>query len=94
MSHFKPTPDERDTLKKAVAKFAHDPFKSQMLASLDASEFECVHGSEEWNKLKVCLEHHLLHAQTEVHRDPNKKATRLLLTKADALTRKFHPNFS
>ena len=94
MSHFKPTPDERDTLKKAVGKFAHEPFKSHLLTSLDSGECEYQHGSEDWNKLKLCIEHHLLHAQTEVHRDPNKKANRTLLAKADALARKFHPNFS
>jgi hypothetical protein len=94
MSLFKPTADERDTLKKAVAKFAHEPLKSQLLSSLDLADSEYSHGSEEWNKLKLCIEHYYLHAQTEVHRDPNKKATRLLMTKADALARKFHPNFS
>jgi hypothetical protein len=94
MSLFKPTTDERDTLKKAVTKFAHEPFKTHLLTCLDLPDFEYQHGSEEWNKLKVCVEHHYLHAETEVHRDPNKKATRLLLSKADALARKFNPNFS
>jgi hypothetical protein len=94
MSLFKPTIDERDTLKKAVMKFAHEPSKSHLLACLDSADFECLRSSEDWNKLKVCVEHHLLHAQTEAHRDPNKKATRALLAKADELARKFHPNFS
>jgi hypothetical protein len=94
MSLFKPTTDERDTLKKAVAKFAHEPARSHLLSCLDLAESEFAHHSEDWNKLKVCIEHHALHAQTEVRRDPTKKAAKLLLAKADALARKFHPNFS
>jgi hypothetical protein len=94
MSLFKPTSDERDTLKKAVAKFAHEPFRSHLLSCLDLAESEYDHGSEDWNKLKLCIEHHYLHVQTEVRRDPNKKAAKLLLVKVDALARKFHPNFS
>jgi hypothetical protein len=51
-------------------------------------------GNEEWNHLKFCIEQHHLHAQTEVRRDPKKKPAKLQLDKADALVRKFHPNFS
>lgn len=94
MSLFNPTTDERETLKKAVAKFAHEPFKSRLLSSLDVAGSEYVHHSEDWEKLKYCVEHHYLHAQTEVRRDPGKKAAKLLLAKADALARKFHPDFS
>jgi len=94
LSTFKPTSDERDTLKKAVAKYAHEPFKDRLLACLDLPESEYVNGSEEWNKFKFCIEQHALHAETEVRRDPNRKAARQLLAKADALARKFHPNFS
>jgi hypothetical protein len=94
MSVFRPTSDERDTLKKAVARFAHEPFKSQLLSSLDLADAEYDHGSEEWDKLGFCVEHYYLHEQAEVRRDPNKKAAKLLLAKADALARKFHPNFS
>lgn len=94
MSLFNPTPDERETLKKAVAKFAHEPAKSHLLSCLDNAESEFARDSEDWKSLKTCMEHHYLHAQTEVHRDPGKKSAKLLLTKADALTRKFHPNFS
>ena len=94
MSLFKPTSDERDTLKKAVAKFAHDPVKSQLLSRLDAEDAEYSRGSEEWNHLKFCVEQQHLHAQTELRRDPKKKSVKLNLDKADALARKFHPNFS
>jgi hypothetical protein len=94
MSLFKPTVEERDTLKKAVAKFAHEPSKSHLLSSLDLPEAEFDHGSEDWNALKHCVEQHFLHAQTEVRRDPNKKQTKQLLARADALIRKFNPNFS
>lgn len=94
MSLFKPTSDERDTLKKAVAKFAHEPIRSHLLSRLELDEEEYEHGSDDWNHLKLSMEHYSLHAQTEVRRDPNKKAARLLLAKADALARKFHPNFS
>jgi hypothetical protein len=91
---FKPTSDERDTLKKAVEKFSHEPFKSQLLARIDLADSEFDHQSDEWKKLKACVEHHFLHAQTEARRDPNKKSAKLLLAKADALARKFNPNFS
>lgn len=94
MSLFKPTPDERDTLRKAVAKFAHDPIKSQLLSRLDRDDGEYQTGTEEWNHLKFCVEHHHLHLQTEVRRDPKKKPAKRELEKADALARKFHPNFS
>ena len=94
MSLFKPTSDERDTLKKAVAKFAHDPIKSRLLSSLESDDPEYSHGSDDWNHLKFCVEQHQLHAQTELRRDPNKKSVKLLFQKADALARKFHPNFS
>ena len=94
MSLFKPTADERDTLKKAVAKFAHDPVKSQLLSRLDAEDADYAPGGDEWNHLKFCVEKHHLHLQTEVRRDPKKKPAKLQLDKADALARKFHPNFS
>ncbi len=94
MSLFKPASDERDTLKKAVAKFAHEPLKSQLLLRLDMEEAEYSRGSEEWNHLKFCVEKYHLHMQTEVRRDPNRKPAKLHLEKADALARKFHPNFS
>ena len=94
MSHFKPTADERDILKKAVAKFAHDPVKSQLLSRLDAEDADYSGGTEEWNHLKFCVEQHHLHLQTEVRRDPKKRPAKLQLDKADALARKFHPNFS
>ncbi|HMF77433.1 MAG TPA: hypothetical protein VK604_17375 [Bryobacteraceae bacterium] len=94
MSLFKPTAGERDTLKEAVAKFSHEPSKSQLLSRLDLAEAEYSHGSEEFNKLKVYMEQYCVHAQTEVRRNPNKKAAKLLLVKADGLARKFHPNFS
>jgi hypothetical protein len=51
-------------------------------------------GSEEWNHLKFCVEQHHLHVQTEVRRDPKKTPAKFQLDKADALARKFHPNFS
>ena len=91
---FKPNSDERDTLRKAVAKYAHEPIKDRLLACLSVPDSEYQNGSEEWDKLKFCIEQHALHAETELRRDPNKKATRQLLVKADALARKFHPNFS
>jgi hypothetical protein len=94
VSLFKPTSDERDTLKKAVAKFAHDPIKSQLLSRLGAEDAEYSGGSEEWNHLKFCVEQHHLHALAELRRDPAKKPAKLQLEKADALVRKFHPNFS
>jgi hypothetical protein len=94
MSHFSPSLDERDTLKKAVAKFAHDPIKSQLLLRLDAEDADYSPGNEEWNHLRFCVEQHQLHAQTEVRRDPKKKPAKLQLDKANALARKFQPNFS
>jgi hypothetical protein len=94
MSLFKPSSEERDTLKKAVARFAHDPVKSQLLSRLEAEDAEYSRGSEEWKHLKVFVEQHHLHAQTELRRDPKKKSAKLLLDKADALVRKFNPNFS
>lgn len=94
MSCFKPSPDERETLKRAVSKFAHDPVKSQLLSSLGSEDLEYSAGNEEWNHLKFCIEQHHLHAQTEVRRDPKKKPAKLQLEKAEALVRKFHPNFS
>ena len=60
--------DERDTLKKAVATFAHDPIKSQLLSRLDAENADYGPGNEEWNHLTFCIEQHHLHAQTEVRR--------------------------
>ena len=94
MSLFKPTSEERDTLKKAVARFAHDPVKSQLLSRLDAEDAEYSRGGEEWKHLEFCVDKHHLHAQTELRRDPTKKSAKLQLNKADALARKFHPNFS
>ncbi len=94
MSLFKPTPDERDILKKAVARFAHDPLKSQLLARLDLDDAEYHAGNEEWNHLKYYVEQHHLHLQNELRRDPKKKSAKLNVDKADALARKFHPNFS
>ena len=87
MSHFRPSSDERDTLKKAVAKFAHDPIKSQLLLRLDAEDADYSPGNKEWNHLKFCIEQHHLHAQTEMRRDPKKKPVKLQLDKADALAR-------
>jgi len=92
MSHFRPSSDERDTLKKAVAKFAHDPIKSQLLSRLDADDADYRLRNEEWSHLKFCIEQHHLYAQTEVRRDPKKKPAKLQLDKADALARKFHPS--
>jgi hypothetical protein len=94
MSLFKPTSDERDTLKRAVAKFAHDPIKSQLLSRLDMEDADYSTGSEEWKHLEYCVEQHHLHLKTEVRRDPKKKAAKQQLDKADALARRFHPNFS
>jgi hypothetical protein len=94
MSLFQPTSEERDLLQKAVAKFAHDPSKSRLLSRLAVDNVEYQPGSEEWKQLQFCIEQYHLHVQTEVRRDPNKKATKLLFAKADALARKFHPNFS
>jgi hypothetical protein len=94
MSLFQPTAEERDTLQKAVAKFAHDPSKAHLLSRLTVDEAEYHPGSEEWRTLQFCIEQYHLHVQTEVRRDPHKKAAKLLFAKADALARKFHPNFS
>ncbi len=94
MSVFKPAADERGILKKAVGKFAHDPARSQLLSRLEVEDAEYRTGSEEWNHLKFCVEQHHLHLQTEVRRDPKKKSLKLQLQEADALARKFHPNFS
>ena len=94
MSLFKPTSDERDTLKKAVAKFAHEPVKSQLLGHLELADAEFNAGTEEWRHLEFCMDKHHLHVQTEVRRDPNKKGPKLELKKAEAVARKFHPNFS
>jgi len=94
MSLFKPTSEERETLKKAVARFAHDPVKSQLLSRLEAEDAEFIRGNEEWKHLEFCVDQHHLHAQTELRRDPKKKSAKLNLDKADALARKFHPNFS
>jgi hypothetical protein len=94
MSSFKPALDEREILKKAVSRSAHDPVKSQLLARLDLEDQEYALHSDDWNHLKFCVEQYHLHVQTEVRRDPNKKPTKLLLGKVDMLVRKFHPNFS
>lgn len=95
MSLFKPNDDERETLKKAVTKFAHEePMRTHLLSSLDSAESEYDHDGGDWKKLKFCIEQHALHAQTEVRRDPNKKSAKVSLAKADSLARKFHPNFS
>ena len=94
MSPFKPTLDERDTLKKAVSRFAHDPTKSQLLSRLDQEDAEYGPNTEEWDHLKFCVEKHHLHVQTELRRDPHKKSIKLQLNKADALARRFNPNFS
>jgi hypothetical protein len=91
---FNPTSDERATLKSAVTQFAHEPLKSQLLSSLAIVDSEYGRGIGDWDQLKYCIEHHLLHAQTECRRDPNKKANKIILAKADALARKFHPDFS
>jgi hypothetical protein len=87
MSLFKPTSEERDTLKKAVARFGHDPVKAQLLSRLDAEDAEYSRGSEEWNHLKFCVEQRYLHAQTELRRGPKKKSAKLHVYKADALLR-------
>lgn len=94
MSLFKPTLEERATLKKAVGKFAHDPIKSHLLSQLDLEGAEYSVGSEDWNKLKFCIEQYHLHMQVELRRDPGKKATKVQLGQVDALARRFHPNFS
>jgi hypothetical protein len=94
MSLFRPTLDERDTLKQAVAKYSHDPMKSRLLALLESDEAEVAAHSPEWNELKTCVGKYHLHVEAELHRKPNHKPTRLQVTKADALARKFTPNFS
>ncbi len=94
MSLFKPTGEERDLLQKAVAKFAPDPSKARLLARLALDDTEYHPGSEEWNTLQFCIEQYHLHVQTEVRRHPAQKAAKFHFAKADALARKFHPNFS
>lgn len=94
MSAFKPTFDERDTLKRAVAKYAHDPVKSQLLSRLEVEDSDFTVNSSEWNHLKFCVEQNQLHLQTEIRRDAKKKTTKLQLDRADALARRFNPNFS
>jgi hypothetical protein len=94
MSAFKPTSDERDTLKKIVEKYAHDPIKSQLLSRLEADGADFTAGGPEWKHLKFCVEQNHLHMQTEVRRDPKKKSAKLQLEKADTLVRRFNPNFS
>jgi hypothetical protein len=94
MSQFKPTAEERDTLKRAVLKYAHEPVKARLLSLLDSEETEYSIGTPEWNEMKGCISKYHLHAQAEAHRNPNHKPTRLQLAKADAVTRKFTPNFS
>lgn len=91
---FKPTADERGLLKTAVSKYSHDPIKSSLLSHLDSENAEYSHGTAEWNDLKAAVAKHLLHVQTELHRNPNHKPTKLLLVKVDALSRQFIPNFS
>jgi hypothetical protein len=91
---FKPTHDERDLLKKAVVKYSHDPIKSALLTHLDSENPEYSHGTAEWNDLKAAVAKLLLHVQTELHRNPQHKPTKLLLSKVDALSRQFIPNFS
>ena len=90
MSFFKPTSEERDTLKKAVARFAHDPVKSQLLSRLDAEDAEFSRSSEEWNHLNFCVEQHHLHAQTELRRDPKKKSAKRSRATSRALKREGH----
>ncbi len=94
MSLFIPTPDERETLTKAVTKYAHEPFKSQLLRALEVADPEFERGVGDWEHLQFCVDQHFLHTQTEVRREPNKKSAKAALAKADALERKFHPNFS
>ena len=94
MSLFRFSSDERETLKKAVTKFAHEPVTSELLSRLEHEDAEYKSGTEEWNHLKFCVDKHFLHLQTELRRDPGKKPLKLQLTKADAIARKFHPNFS
>jgi hypothetical protein len=52
MSAFKPTSDERDLLKKAVAKYAHDPVKSQLLSRLGVEDSEFGLHGEEWKNTR------------------------------------------
>ncbi len=94
MSSFKPNSDEREVLKKAVSKFAHDPTKSQLLSRLDAETSEYNPGSEEWSHLKYCVEKHHLHVQVEMRRDPTKKSLKVQMGIVGALERRFNPNFS
>jgi len=91
---FRPSADERDLLKKAVVKYSHDPIRSTLVSRLDTENAEYSHGTAEWNDLKAAVAKHFLHIQTELHRNPNHKPTKLLLAKVDALSRQFIPNFS
>jgi hypothetical protein len=91
---FKPTVDERALLKNAVSKYSHDPVKSKLLTQLESEEPQYTHGTPEWNDLKAYVGKYLLHVQTELHRNPNHKPTKLLVGKVDALSRQFIPNFS
>lgn len=94
MSLFRPTLDERDTLKQAVTKYSHDPMKSRLLALLESDETEYNAHTPEWNDLKTCIGKYHLHVQAELHRKPNHKPTKVQVAKADAIARKFTPNFS
>ncbi len=94
MSLLRPTLDERDTLKRAVTKHSHDPMKTRLLSLLESEDAEYNAGSAEWNDLKTCIDKYNLHLQVELHRNPNHKPTKLQLAKADAIARKFTPNFS
>jgi hypothetical protein len=87
MSLFKPTSEERDTLKKAVARFGHDPVKAQLLSRLDAEDAEYSRGSEEWNHLKFCVEQHHLHAQTNCAGTQKRNPQKLHVDKADVRRR-------
>jgi hypothetical protein len=95
MSHFRPSSDERDILKKAVAKFAHDPRQiATAFLRLDAEDADYSPGNEEWNHLKFCIEQHHLHARNRSAAGSEKETGEAQLDKADALARKFHPDFS
>ena len=94
MSLFRPTLDERDTLKQAVMKYSHDPMKSRLLSLLESENTEYSAHGPEWNDLKMCIGKYHLHVQAELHRKPNHKPTKAQVAKADALARKFTPNFS
>lgn len=94
MSFVRPTLEERDTLKRAVTKHSHDPMKARLLSLLESEDTEYNVGSAEYNDLKACIGKHLLHLQVELHRNPNHKPTKLQVARADAIARKFTPNFS